>query len=63
MMWMRHSQFASKPVVANLNSEEEAIKSFSELQWSYIMSAAEKLAAEQPDLHERTLFIRHSAPV
>ena len=44
MMWMRHSKFASKPLVANLNHEEESIKSFSELQWSYIMSAAEKLA-------------------
>ncbi len=57
MMWMRHSQFASKPLVADLNQEEESIKSFSELQWSYIMSAAEKLAEANPDLHERTLFM------
>lgn len=57
MMWMRHSQFASKPTTANFDIEEENIKSFSELQWSYVISAAEKLANDAPDLHERTLFL------
>ncbi len=57
MMWMRHSRFASQPLRIQGLDDDENIKSFSELQWSYVMSAAEKLANEQPEQHERTLFL------
>jgi integrase len=57
MMWMRHSRFSSQPMRIQNMDDDESIKSFSELQWSYVMSAAEKMAAEQPELHERTLFL------
>ncbi len=57
MMWMKHSRFASQPMKVHGFDDDESIKSFSELQWSYVMSAAEKMAGEQPDLHERTLFL------
>lgn len=56
MMWMKHSRFASRPENINLQDDEN-IKSFSELQWSYIISAAERLAEKEPELHERTLFM------
>ncbi|GAA0794031.1 tyrosine-type recombinase/integrase [Marinobacterium sediminicola] len=35
----------------------EQIKAFSELQWSYVMGMAHKLAKDNPQLHERTLFL------
>ena len=57
MMWMRYSRFASQPMRQQSLDDDESIKSFSELQWSYIMSAAEKMANEQPEQHERTLFL------
>ncbi len=37
--------------------DNESIKAFSELQWSYVMATARELAREEPDLHERTLFL------
>ena len=42
MMWMRYSRFASQPMRTQSLYDDENIKSFSELQWSYIMTAAEK---------------------
>ena len=57
MMWMRYSRFASQPMRTQSLYDDENIKSFSELQWSYIMTAAEKMANEQPEQHERTLFL------
>lgn len=33
------------------------IRRLSELQWQIVIEAAEKMAAQQPDSHERTLFI------
>jgi site-specific recombinase XerD len=35
----------------------EQAQAFSELQWSYVMQAVDKLAQEQPDQHERTRFL------
>jgi integrase len=57
MMWMRHSRFASQPLRIQNRDDDDTVKSFSELQWSYVISAAEKMANEQPELHERTLFL------
>lgn len=37
--------------------DNENIKAFSELQWSYVMGAAHQLAQDNPELHERTLFL------
>jgi len=33
------------------------IRRLSELQWSYVLETAEYMAAEVPDLHERSLFV------
>lgn len=37
--------------------DDENIKSMSELQWMYVMDTANQLAIEDPDKHERTLFM------
>jgi len=57
MMWMKHSRFASQPSKLARMQDDENICAFSELQWSYVMSTAERLAAEAPDVHARTLFL------
>lgn len=57
VMWMRHSRFGSGPVPAGPLGEEEELRVFSDLQWSYVMGTAERLAGEQPERHERTLFL------
>lgn len=36
---------------------DEQTQAFSELQWSYVMQAAERLAAEDPAQHERSRFL------
>ncbi|WMC12139.1 site-specific integrase [Oceanimonas pelagia] len=56
-MWMRHSRFGSPaPVTARLGEEDE-VRVFSDLQWSYVMSTAQALAEASPERHERTLFL------
>ncbi|GAA3529851.1 site-specific integrase [Zobellella aerophila] len=57
VMWMRHSRFGSTPVQAAASGEEDEVRVFSDLQWSYMMSTAERLAEQQPERHERTLFL------
>ncbi|WP_434668182.1 tyrosine-type recombinase/integrase [Aeromonas sp. NJAU223] len=37
--------------------QEEQSQSFSELQWTYVMQAAEQLAEENPAQHERSRFL------
>ncbi|MBW3139009.1 site-specific integrase [Ferrimonas balearica] len=37
--------------------EETPMKAFTELQWSYVLGAATRLANEQPEQYERTLFL------
>ena len=39
---------------------KKTIRRLSELQWIYIIETAEKMAAENPALHERTLFIMNA---
>ncbi|OGT49018.1 MAG: integrase [Gammaproteobacteria bacterium RIFCSPHIGHO2_12_FULL_38_11] len=39
------------------NQGQPKIRRLSELQWQYVIVAAQKMAEENPDSHERTLFI------
>ncbi len=39
---------------------KKPIRRLSELQWSYIIETAEKMASDNPELHERTLFIMNA---
>lgn len=54
--WMNHSRFSSKKKY-RIKAEEGSILSFNELQWSYVISAVEKLARDTPELHQRSLFL------
>ncbi|MBW8185516.1 tyrosine-type recombinase/integrase [Shewanella nanhaiensis] len=54
--WMNHSRFSSKKKY-QIKDEEGSMLSFTELQWSYVISTVEKLAKEQPELHQRSLFL------
>ncbi|WP_341504110.1 site-specific integrase [Gallaecimonas sp. GXIMD4217] len=56
MMWFRHSHL-NREAEAGTLAEEEQTRAFSELQWSYIMSTAQRLAETEPAVHERTLFL------
>lgn len=57
VMWMRHSRFGSRPMVASPLGEDEEVRAFSDLQWSYVMSTAQLLAEQEPERHHRTLFL------
>ncbi len=57
VMWMRHSRFGSSPVVVSGVGEEDDVRVFSDLQWSYVMSTARLLAEQVPERHQRTLFL------
>ncbi|AEY01814.1 integrase family protein [Oceanimonas sp. GK1] len=56
-MWMRHSRFGTTAPVATRFGEEDEVRVFSDLQWSYVMNTAQRLADEAPERHERTLFL------
>tara|TARA_R110002110_G_scaffold415821_1_gene656719 strand:- start:45542 stop:46756 length:1215 start_codon:yes stop_codon:yes gene_type:complete len=51
------AQIRQKSKFLRKTQSQKPIRRLSELQWSYVLDAAEKLAASQPDQHERTLFI------
>ncbi|MEA9432161.1 tyrosine-type recombinase/integrase [Aeromonas caviae] len=51
---MRRERFKSNQPA---NDNEEEIKALSPLQLAYLMDAAQKLAADEPARHERTLFL------
>ncbi len=51
------SQIRQKSKYIRKTSTSKTIRRLSELQWSYVIETAEKLASAQPSVHERTLFI------
>lgn len=53
-MLLKKSRFKSK--ASNIDSEDFG-NIMSELQWSYVIGAAEAMAEEKPQHHERTLFM------
>lgn len=59
MMLMKSGRFKSS-FQGNVSGEDdEEIKAFTDLQWSYVISAAETMAHEDPENHYRTLFLIH----
>jgi len=57
MMLMKNGRFKNGSQGLIMHEDDEDIRAFSDLQWSYIISTAEQLAAEAPEQHERTLFL------
>ncbi|MGI2258196.1 tyrosine-type recombinase/integrase [Shewanella sp. GXUN23E] len=54
-IWMNHSRYNRERKFAL--QEDDELPAFSELQWSYVMSAANKLAHTDPKTGERSLFL------
>ncbi len=46
-----------KSVYKQRNTLDVSGRSLTPLQWSYVLETAEQMAAEEPEVHERTLFI------
>ncbi|MBY4678855.1 tyrosine-type recombinase/integrase [Marinobacterium arenosum] len=57
MMLMKNGRFKSGAQNLVMREDDEEIRAFTELQWSYVVSTAEQLAASDPEQHERTLFL------
>ena len=55
-MLLNRNQYKDKSQSSS-SGEDDEVKSLSSLQWSYVMTAAENLAEEDPVTHERTLFL------
>ncbi|WP_369625460.1 tyrosine-type recombinase/integrase [Marinobacterium sp. BA1] len=54
---LRSGRFRGASQATASGEDDEHLKAFTELQWSYVMAEAEKMAQEDPSIHERTLFI------
>ena len=54
------SQLRQKSKFLRKQQTQGKIRRLSPLQWDYVIDAAEKLAVEQPQVHERTLFIMNA---
>jgi len=57
MMLMKNGRFKNGSQGLVMHEDDEDIRAFSDLQWSYVISTAEQLAAQEPEQHERTLFL------
>lgn len=54
------AQIRQKSKFLRKSQGSKPIRRLSELQWAFVLEAAEKLAAGDPKGHERTLFILHA---
>lgn len=54
------SQLRQKSKFLRKHQSQGKIRRLSPLQWEFVLDAAETLAQEQPQVHERTLFIMHA---
>ncbi len=57
MMLMKTGRFKHNMQSRSSGEDDEQIKSFTELQWSYVIEEAKRMAEEAPDEHERTLMM------
>ena len=54
------SQIRQKSKFLRKHHGKKTIRRLSELQWAYVIETAEKMANENPDQYERTLFIMNA---
>lgn len=54
------AQIRQKSKFLRKQQSKRVVRRLSELQWHYVISTAEMMAAENPALHERTLFIMNA---
>lgn len=57
MALMKNGRFKNNSQHLVSGEDQEDIKAFSDLQWSYVMAAANQLAASCPEENERILFL------
>ncbi|WP_411991361.1 tyrosine-type recombinase/integrase [Agarivorans sp. DSG3-1] len=57
MMLMKSGRFKAGSQHTVSGEDYEDIKAFSDLQWSYVMAAAQQLANDEPSENERILFL------
>ncbi|MGB0468819.1 MAG: tyrosine-type recombinase/integrase [Pontibacterium sp.] len=57
MMLMKNGRFKNGSQNRVMGEDDEAVRAFTELQWSYVISTAEQLAKTNREEHERTLFL------
>lgn len=57
MMLMKNGRFKNGAQNNVMGEDDEDILSFTELQWSYVVTAASQMANTTPEEHERTLFL------
>ncbi|WP_133406774.1 tyrosine-type recombinase/integrase [Parashewanella tropica] len=55
-IWLNHSRFGKKNSY-KMDSSDEKLPIFTELQWSYVISTVQKLAAENPNVYQRHQFL------
>ena len=55
-IWLNHSRFNSKRQF-HIDPDEDLNQSFTELQWSYVMSTVSQLAISDPMRHQRSQFL------
>lgn len=54
------AQIRQKSKFLRKQQGKRVIRRLTELQWAYVIETAEQIATENPDLHERTLFIMNA---
>lgn len=54
------AQIRQKSKFLRKHQNQKPIRRLSELQWTYVIETAEKMADENPIIHERTLFIMNA---
>ncbi|RLV58178.1 site-specific integrase [Parashewanella curva] len=55
-IWLNHSRFG-KNKSYKMESSDEKLPIFTELQWSYVISTVQKLANENPNIYQRHQFL------
>lgn len=56
-LWLNHSRFGASRQYQRQALDEQNSLAFTELQWSYVMTTVTQLAEQQPELHQRSLFL------
>ncbi|NMH63946.1 tyrosine-type recombinase/integrase [Shewanella salipaludis] len=55
-IWLNHSRFSGKRQF-RAPDDEDNCQAFTQLQWSYVIACVTQLAEQEPELHQRSLFL------
>ncbi|CAH7374736.1 Integrase [Vibrio chagasii] len=54
---LKFGKYKAKSQSSASGEDDDEMKFFSDLQWSYLIDQAEEMATAEPEVHERTLFL------